>query len=529
MEVLIHYGNIIRRWWWVILISAVLGGVGAYILSSRMTPTYRTSSIVMIDQVEDPTAPGYQDVLASQHLVDTYAERMTSQAVLQATAAELGIGQAQLAQSVRTDPILNTSLVRVTVTDSDPARAVEIANRLPAIFIAHDQSVQQAQFTDISSRLTDQLNSIAGDIKNAQAQINEAQKSTGPDAQATLERLNSDLTSYRSSYANLLEKYGELRIADAQNAGSVVIDQQASLPHSPISPNVTRNTVLGGLAGLVLALSAAIILNYFDDRVRNSIDLDFALRGGDHSGEFSLPRPYADQGNMVVVGNNGSTGAASFRLLQRLLHGARDHLSGARVVMVAPPRDGTSAAYVTGGLAEATARSGYSVIVIDADLRNPGLHRYFGTSNSRGLATVTNGSAPLTRESITDVLIPIGSNLKILPAGEDGARIAINLDRVRALLGHLRKIADVVVVQTAGILDHVDSSVLASSADGVILVVGTGKSRRGEVAEAYQQLSQMDARLLGTVLTRLGASPTGKSAVPSTIEAEQEPGKVART
>ncbi len=529
MEVLIHYGNIVRRWWWVILFSTILGGVGAYILSERMTPTYRASSIVMVDQVEDPTAPDYQDVLASQHLVDTYADRMTSQAVLQATGSELGISQDQLVGSVFANPILNTSLVRVSVTNSDPARAVEIANRLPEIFIAHDQSVQQAQFTEISNRLSDQLNSIAGDIKNAQSQINEAQKSSGPDTQATLERLNADLTSYRSSYANLLQKYGDLRIADAQRAGSILIDQQATLPHTPISPNVTRNTVLGGLAGLVLAISVAIILNYFDDRVRNSVDLDFALRGGDQSIDFALPRPFADRGNMVVVGNNGSTGAAAFRLLHRLLHGIPDDVNGGRVVMVASPRDGDAAAYVTGGLAEATARSGYSVIAIDSDFRNPGLHRYFRTNNSRGLAAVVNGSTSVTTESVGDLLVPISTNLKILTTGSDGIGNPVDPDRVRVLLTELRKLANVVIVLSGGLLDHVDSPVLVSGADGVILVVGAGQSRRGDVAESCQQLSQMDTRLLGTVLTRAVVPTAARSGKPTTIESELEPGNAATT
>jgi non-specific protein-tyrosine kinase len=159
--------------------------------------------------------------------------------------------------------------------------------------------------------------------------------------------------------------------------------------------------------------------------------------------------------------------------------------------------DGKSA--VVANLAVALAEAGRSVIVVDADLRQPGLHTLFGTSGGEGLtsALLNDGHLPLQDTGIERV--------RLLASGPPPANPveALASRRVEQLLARLRAQADFVLVDLAPAAGLADASVLAPRLDGILMVLSAGRTRRDVARRAKEQLVRVDAHVLGVVLTNV--------------------------
>ncbi len=211
--------------------------------------------------------------------------------------------------------------------------------------------------------------------------------------------------------------------------------------------------------------------------------------------------------------------------------------AASRLVMLTQPRSAAAEAYRTlsvnlqfsgvdhpvqtigftsGGAAEgksstvanlgvAMAEGGHRVIVVDADLRRPGLHRLFGLSDREGLSTALLAQdAPLP---LQDTLIP---GLRVLTSGPippnpTGLLASRRLDR---LVARLAEQADFVLFDTAPVGVLADTAILAPRLDGVVLVVAVGQTRRDAARQAKEHLQRVQARILGVVLT--GTRPNSK-------------------
>ena len=136
------YLNVVRRWWWLLLIGPILAGASAFYYSKQLTPIYRTSSTLLINQTQNPGVLQYNDVLASERLTNTYAQLVTRQVVLDEVIKRLGlkVSEPQLASRISVSAISNTQLLRVTVDDANPSVAAQIANTTAQAFIDDNTS-----------------------------------------------------------------------------------------------------------------------------------------------------------------------------------------------------------------------------------------------------------------------------------------------------------------------------------------------------------------------------------------------------
>jgi non-specific protein-tyrosine kinase len=153
-------------------------------------------------------------------------------------------------------------------------------------------------------------------------------------------------------------------------------------------------------------------------------------------------------------------------------------------------------------LAVVSAQAGRTVILVDADLRRPTLHQVFGLDNETGLTTVMMDDAalaspPLRATGIDGLAVLTSGPLPPNPADLLGSR---RMDQVIAALAEQ---ADQVFFDTPPVVAVTDAAVLATKVDGVLLVVSAGKTRREYARTAVQRLEQINARLVGTVLTNV--------------------------
>jgi capsular exopolysaccharide synthesis family protein len=156
-------------------------------------------------------------------------------------------------------------------------------------------------------------------------------------------------------------------------------------------------------------------------------------------------------------------------------------------------------------LAVVSAQTGRKVILVDSDLRRPTMHQIFDLSNEAGLTTVIMDQeameAPPLQDSGIDGLLVLTSG----PQPPNPAEL-VGSKRMSDLIAKLAEMADQVFFDAPPVVAVTDAAVLATKVDGVLLVMSSGKTRREHARSAVHRLEQINARLVGTVLTNV---PTG--------------------
>jgi succinoglycan biosynthesis transport protein ExoP len=171
------------------------------------------------------------------------------------------------------------------------------------------------------------------------------------------------------------------------------------------------------------------------------------------------------------------------------------------VVAVAAAQADTGVSTIAVNLAMMMARTGRPTVLVDANLRNPEMHKAFGLPSSPGLSEVLAGKAEI-KSAAAPTQIP---QLSLVPSGDAAApaQALFNQTALSGLFGLLRARFDLVVIDTPPLLDYPDALHVAKCVDGVLLVVSPRDASRREQQEARRLLDRVDARILGTVLNRV--------------------------
>lgn len=172
-----------------------------------------------------------------------------------------------------------------------------------------------------------------------------------------------------------------------------------------------------------------------------------------------------------------------------------------KVILVTSASANEGKSTVVEYLAQAFSQTGKKVMVVDADLISPTLDRRFGVPNQRGLSNLIVGDADFS----VVAHIEGDPNLSIITTGPipPNSSELLGSARMKHLMDRLREEYDVIIMDTPPILPVTDAIVASPLADGVILVVQAGRTRRGEVAHAQDVLDEAHANLLGVVLNRV--------------------------
>ncbi len=153
-------------------------------------------------------------------------------------------------------------------------------------------------------------------------------------------------------------------------------------------------------------------------------------------------------------------------------------------------------------LAIVSAQAGRRVLLVDADLRRPRLHDIFGLSNTTGLTTAMMDETALASPPLQETGI---EGLSVLTCGQLPPNPAelLSSRRMEEVIAALAERADQLIFDTPPVVAVTDAAVLATKVDGVLLVISAGRTRRESARAAVQRLKQINARLVGTVLTNV--------------------------
>jgi capsular exopolysaccharide synthesis family protein len=204
---------------------------------------------------------------------------------------------------------------------------------------------------------------------------------------------------------------------------------------------------------------------------------------------------------LVTVNESRSPISEAYRTLRTNLDFAGlDRALKTLVITSAGVSEGKSTTLAN--LAVVSAQAGRRVILVDADLRRPSLHQVFGLANDTGLTTmmmddVALASPPLVKTAVDGLSVLTSGPIPPNPAEVMGSR------RMEEIIAALAERADQVLFDTPPVVAVTDAAVLATKVDGVVLVVSAGHTRRDHARTAVQRLQQINARLVGAVLTNV--------------------------
>ena len=311
--------------------------------------------------------------------------------------------------------------------------------------------------------------------------------------------LQRDAESNRELYQTLLRREKELQVLANSRGNNVRIVERAGVPGAPFSPNLRRAALLGGMVGLLVALGIAFGLDHINDTIRTPDDVTRRL-GLPFMGLIPAVRGHQDR----PVLSGSSDFSEAIRALRTSL--ALSHRStGSAIVLVtsAQPLEGKTTTACN--LAMALAYGGARVLLIDADMRRPGVHNGLGLENTRGLSELLSNQAPLT-ETVQRLAEP---NLWVMTAGQTPSNPSELLASGK-MDGLMKQVQtgpfDWVVIDTPPVLAVTDASIVTRWASGVAFVVGS-EMTRGRLAErAVEMLSAARPSFIGVVLNRVDVS-----------------------
>jgi len=487
-----RYFWVIRRWLWLIVAWTLLGATIAFLVSSRMTPVYSGSTTLLVHQVPTTGMSDYTAVLTSERLARTYTQMLRGRPVLEVAIALLEMEETpdELAKRVRVKLIPDTQLILLSVEDTGPIKAALIANTIAKAFIAQIQALQAERYADSLARMQMQISELSALIEETQTRIDalQAQEAT------ELARLETILAGYRSTYATLQQNYEQMRLTMAQAADNIILVETAQAPEKSVRPRTLVNTVLAAVVGAMLAVGAALVLEYLDDTIKTPDDVSRTL-GLNTLGAIGRLARRGEE--LVMVAQPLSPIAEAFRVLRTNVR-----FSGVdrplRTLLVTSPGPIEEKSIVLANLAVAMAQAGLSVVAVDADLRRPRLHQLFGLEpRHEGLTRALVGGNTNGLLQPTQV-----EGLVVLTSGEVPPNPVemLGSQRMQELLAELAQQVNVVLMDGPPVLPVADAAVLAQAVDGVLLVLEAGHTRREAARHAVESLRQVGANLVGVVL-----------------------------
>ena len=329
--------------------------------------------------------------------------------------------------------------------------------------------------------------------------------------------LKRDAETNRQLYQDLLQRLKEAGVSAGLRSSNIRVVDIARIPTQPISPNVHRSLMLGFLLGLGLAIGLALALESFDNTVRSmeeististlpalgTIPLQLANNGSISKRALAISAEVATSGMLALVTfeRPKSEAAEAYRALRTSIL-LSSFGAPPRVILVtsAMPQEGKTT--ISSNSAVVLAQRGSRVLLIDADLRRPGLERLFGIKPHRGLSTLVSGSS-----NVEDTILPCPEvpNLWILPAGPIPPQPAELLGStvMKDLIARWRNEFDHIIIDTPPCLSVTDAVLLSPEADRVILVARSGQTTRPALRRACDLLLQVNARVMGIVLNAL--------------------------
>ena len=420
----------------------------------------------------------------------------------------------------KTDLILQQHLsARVTLLDEQNKLSIRYTAKHPEMqaiakqISSNAESIRAEVQQEISSLQTElsvleaKEQTLVQELEAVQVQVKELDQKM-----IELAFITSEAEKNKKLYQVLDERMSQVDLAQFMQSNNVRFVDKAVPNSIPVRPSLSLNLAMAIILGGIGGMGLAFLIEFLDNTVKSKEDLE-SMIGMPLLGVV----PVIPQEEMLDIASNRdrslftyakprSSVAESLRSVRtNVLFHTGTKKSKVLLITSAVPREGKS--FSSSNLAAVLAMSGSRVVIIDADLRRPSIHRLFDISDEHGLSEVL-----LEEKEIYDVMIPSHiPNLDVVPAGPIPTNPSelLGSERLTEITKQLQQEYDIVIFDTPPVTAVADPMILSPMADGVILVVEANQTRKPVVMQAITRLRQVKANLIGGIVNKFDIKRSG--------------------
>ncbi len=490
----------------------------------KLVQYQKEHQILGIDEKQNITTAKLDEL--NKELTQAESERMQKESVYRlaeagdtesAAAVSAGIAQGKSSE--------NTSRLLERLQEEKADLKIQIAQLSTQFGPAYPKLAQlNSQLQEIDLQLQTEMKKVSGRLRgdyqaslqrenmlHAALEGQKQQENKLNESAIEFSLLKRDFETNRTLYESLLQKLKEAGVTAGLRSNNIRQVDRARTPAGPSEPNIPRNLGFALVLGLTSGIGLAFLLEGVDNTVRTPEQAQMIsglpslgmipLGSKTHSDNNSRGLSVAaskEAVELITLSRPQSQMSESYRALRTsLLLTSLGAPPKTILITSALPQEGKTTTSIN--TATVLAQKGTRVLLIDADLRRPSIHKTLGLGARVGLSNVLTGGTTVQQATVRSTLLP---SLFILPAGTPPPNPAELLASAQMLdlLAELREQYDHIVVDTPPTLSVTDAVVLSTRADAVVLVIRSGQTTKPALRRARDILAQVNARVCGVLL-----------------------------
>lgn len=528
--------NLVFKRFWLLVAMVALGLVAAVLVNLLMRPAYKATALMMINQ-EDAgkiDATPYGSFASEEDYYRTQYQLLQSRSLLSKVYTKMKLGQVEefanpnglkkLEKALDVAPITRSRLVNVSATAYDPSLAADIVNTLTDTFVADNVSNRVFMGQDVIAALeSTERSSAEQELLNSMPQV------VNSDFIKTLKQQAARLTAER---ARLLAKYttqhpdvisvqNQLAAVDAQintetrrlvqsikielsgqfSGNNIRVIDPAVTPEKPVRPRKLINLAIGLLGGGLLGLMLVFVLEFLDQSVKSSEDLEEKL-GLPFLGVVPYEKLKKKESEYATLLKDGNfLVAENVRNVRTMLDFA---LAGAHnaPLLITSSLQGEGKSHLSSNLLVAMAQTGKKVLLVDGDLRRARVHRVFKLSTEKGLSNIWDADPKKADYAANIQAVKDVPNLFVMTSGQRPPNPAelLNTPKLADFIAWATQHYDQVVVDCPAIMPVSDTLLWGKYIPRAVFVIKYGQTNAKLAQLALDKLQKAGIKVLGAVI-----------------------------
>jgi capsular polysaccharide biosynthesis protein/Mrp family chromosome partitioning ATPase len=491
-----EYGRVLRRRWWIVLVATLIGIAAGAAYVSVAQKSYTGTVLVQVNAVPNGASASVGTVNAaggrtnSTVNMDNEAQLVQSMTVA-ALANKKFHSSLSLPDLVKETSVAvpaNTTFLQIGCRTSTAASSATCANDFGSAYLSNRYTTAVAAVTHSQAILGSKITAVSKQIDSLKALIAKY-PSNAPQAIAPTVTLNADEVTVHSLEGQLNQATVILAGLTPASVGSIA--SPATPPTAPTSPRLLLFLPSGLLAGLIIGLVLAFLVDRRDDHVHTSRDVERRV---------GLPVllnsvPLRAGLNKELAPAASRAGQAFAQLAQSVATSFGD---GDHVLLVAGTSAGNGNSVVAANLAATLARTRSDVVLVCANRRRSLTTQLLGIGDGPGLSELLAGSASVSEVAQRPTMVP---RLRVISPGYDTSdTLPDPHDAAARLMAELTAQARYVVVEVQSVAEDAASFTLSEFADGALVTIEIARTRLPEALECTRSLDRVRVPVLGAAV-----------------------------
>lgn len=540
-----YYINVIFKRFWLIVGMIAVGLVAAVLVNLLMRPAYKATVLMMINQEDagkiDSTP--YGSFASEEDYYRTQYQLLQSRSLLEKVYKNLDLGRYEqfqnpdglkkLEKAMDIEPITRSRLVKVSVTAYDPALAAQTVNALADTFVADNVSNRVFMGQDVIAALESTERSAA-----EQELLNSMPQVVNSDFIKTLKQQAAQLAAerarlaakYTDKHPDLISVQNQLNAVNAQintetrrlvqsikielsgqfSGNNIRVIDPAVTPEKPVRPRKLINLAVGLLAGGLLGLLLVFVLEFLDQSVKSSEDLEEKLKLP-FLGFVPYEKTKKKESEYAALLKDGNfLQAENVRNVRTMLDFALADKHNAPL-LITSSMQGEGKSHLSATLLVAMAQTGKKVLLVDGDLRRSRAHRIFKLSTEKGLSNIWDADPKKADYAANVQPVKDVPNLFVMTSGQRPPNPAelLNTPKLADFINWAVKNYDQVVIDCPAILPVSDTLLWGKYIPRAVFVIKYGETNAKLAQVALDKLRKAGIKVLGAVIGHY--RPTGLS------------------